>query len=154
MKTYIHIQKMLKPLWVCMVLALVGCSVAPSQNIISENRVSGGLSVLPNWYHESVGYHLDGGQIYPDHPPLAKLLKDADKAFMRDDLATCQTLLERAQRIGTRETSVYVRLSYLYWVQKKNTLAEQMARRALAVLGADTAQKQEVSRLLAAIQAN
>lgn len=133
---------------------LAGCATQPSSTGFTKSTSKSGLSVLPNWYHESVGYHLDGGQIYPDHPPLAKLLKDADKAFMRDDLAACQTLLERAQRIGTRETSVYVRLSYLYWVQKKNKLAEQMARRALAVLGADTAQKQEVSRLLSAIQSN
>ena len=113
-----------------------------------------GLAALPNWYHPNVGYHMPGKQIYPDYPPLAKLLKEADKAFMKDNLASCQTLLERAQRIGTRETSVYVRLSYLYWVQNKTRLAEQMARRALAVLGADAIQKREVGRLLTAIQSN
>lgn len=133
---------------------LAACSTQTRSPDFAQPKPTSGLATLPNWYHESVGYHLDGGQIYPDHPPLAKLLKDADKAFMRDDLAACQILLERAQRIGTRETSVYVRLSYLYWVQNKGRLAEQMARRALAVLGADAVQKREVSRLLSAIQSN
>lgn len=141
---------------ICVLLFQIGCSTQPNyiSSATQKTTSQSGLRALPNWYHESVGYHLPGEQIYPDQPALAKLLMEADKAFMKDDLDACQILLERAQRIGTRETSVYVRLSYLYWVQQKNRQAEQMARRALAVLGADAIQKQEVSRLLTAIQSN
>ncbi len=141
--------------WVVLLSLLLGACSAPSLvPVTSTAKSTAGLELFPNWYHDSVGYQIKGGQRYPDQPALAKLLMDADKAFLQDDLIACQTLLERAQRIGTRETSVYVRLSYLYWVQQKPALAEQMARRALAVLGSDVQQKQAVAALLQAIQAN
>jgi len=140
--------------WVWLVVVIAGCSTSNLAPVAHTPATTAGLELFPNWYHDSVGYQIKGGQRYPDQPALAKLLMDADKAFLRDDLVACQTLLERAQRIGTRETSVYVRLSYLYWVQQKTAQAEQMARRALAVLGTDVQQKQAVGALLQAIQAN
>lgn len=128
---------------------LSGCSLHSTMESLEAGETR---NTLPDWYHDSVDFQVDGGHEYPDQPALAKLLRDADLAFIQNRLNDCLTLLERAQRISTRESAVYVRLSYLYWVQQKQSQAEQMARRALAVLGKDSAQKQEVQRLLAAIQ--
>ena len=134
-----------------MLIIMSGCSHQPFSSLDNaESHASG--NTLPNWYHSTVGFQVEGGQDYPDQPALARLLMDADTAFMNDDLDRCQILLERAQRIATRESGVYVRLSYLYWVQNKPALAEQMSRRALAVLGNHAEQRQEVERLLYAIQ--
>ncbi len=133
-------------------LVLNACAPATFK---SEHALSAtSLSLLPNWYHENVGYQLLGGNNYPSNNALANLLKEADSAFMQADLQRCQIFLERAQRIASRDAGVYVRLSYIYWVLNKTAQAEQMALRALAVMADDEQAKFEVGRLLAAIQSS
>ncbi len=93
-----------------------------------------------------------GDNQYSGSGALVHLLQDADLAFNQMELQKCQIFLERAQRIASRESGVYVRLSYLFWVQGKSPQAEQMARRALAVMQGDGEGKTEIRRLLAANQ--
>ncbi len=131
-------------------LLLNACAPATFKSDISHSESS--LSLLPNWYHEKVGYQLMGGNHYPNNNTLANLLKQADSAFMTLDLQRCQIFLERAQRIASRDAGVYVRLSFLYWVLDKSAQAEQMALRAMAVMSDDAQAKLEVERLLAGIQ--
>jgi len=131
---------------------LVLSACAPATFKSEPSRSESSLSLLPNWYHEKVGYQLMGGNNYPNNNALANLLKQADSAFMQLDLQRCQILLERAQRIASRDAAVYVRFSYLYWVLDKAAQAEQMALRALAVMSDDAQAKLEVERLLAGIQ--
>lgn len=146
-----NIRTVVKYLILATLILLAGCSSRPFESLqsVQEDKTS---NTLPNWYHPEVGFQMMGGADYPSQPALARLLVDADQAFIQNDLDRCQILLERAQRIATRESSVYVRLSYLYWVQNKPLLAEQMSRRALAVLGTDSEHRKEVARLLQAIQ--
>ncbi|MEY8203445.1 MAG: hypothetical protein RPR40_00095 [Bermanella sp.] len=132
-------------------LLLNACAPASFQREVLRSKST--LALLPSWYHEEVGYQLAGGNHYPGNQALANLLRQADGAFMQADLARCQILLERAQRIASRDASVYVRLSYVYWVLHKTAQAEQMALRALALVAADAQAKLEVARLLAAIEA-
>jgi len=133
---------------------LVLSACAPATFKSEPSRSESSLSLLPNWYHEKVGYQLMGGNNYPNNNALANLLKQADSAFMQLDLQRCQILLERAQRIASRDAAVYVRISYLYWVLDKAAQAEQMALRALAVMSDDAQAKLEVRRLLAGIQSS
>jgi len=134
------------------VLLLSACAPATFKNESALSATS--LSLLPNWYHENVGYQLMGGNNYPSNNALANLLKEADSAFMQADLQRCQIFLERAQRIASRDAGVYVRLSYVFWVLNKTAQAEQMALRALAVMADDAQAKLEIERLLAGIQAS
>jgi len=133
------------------VLVLSGCTqlVVKDQFITSDTT----LNTLPSWYHENVGFQLMGDNQYSGGGALIHLLQDADLAFTQMELQKCQIFLERAQRIATRDSGVYVRLSYLFWVQGKPAQAEQMARRALSVMSGDGEGKQEIKRLLSAIQA-
>ncbi len=131
-----------------------GCAPATFKPGVMGNAMvsESTLALLPNWYHEKVGYQLMGENQYPNNGTLAKLLKDTDSAFMSQDLQSCQILLARAQRINSRDAGVYVRLSYVFWVLGQMTQAEQMAVRALAVMSDDVQAKAEVQRLLLAIQ--
>jgi len=131
---------------------LVLSACAPATFKSEPSRSESSLSLLPNWYHEKVGYQLMGGNNYPSNNALANLLKEADAAFMQADLQRCQIFLERAQRIASRDAGVYVRLSYVFWVLNKTAQAEQMALRALAVMADDPQAKLEIERLLAGIQ--
>ena len=133
-------------------LVLNACAPATFKSDIVRSESS--LSLLPNWYHEKVGYQLMGDNNYPIKNDLSNLLKQADSAFMQMDLQRCQIFLERAQRIASRDAGVYVRLSFLYWVLNKTDQAEQMALRALAVMSDDEQAKLEVRRLLAGIQSS
>ncbi len=108
------------------------------------------FDVLPNWYHDQLGLQLLGGNTYEDVPHKI-LLQQADAAFMQENLQACQIYLERAQRIEPRDAGIYVRLSYLYWLQQKPAQAIQTARRALSVVGADDLAKQEIKRLIQGI---
>lgn len=142
----------MKCVWIVFVFAvLAGCSAPQYQS--QEGIVSESMRFLPNWYHHKLGLQLLGENQYSSAPQSA-LLRKADVAFFQDDFQSCQILLERAQRIAPRDASIYVRLSYLYWLQDQNTLAIQTARRALAVVGADTLAKEEVQRLILEIQKN
>jgi len=132
------------------VLVLNACAPATFKSESAKSATS--LSLLPNWYHENVGYQLMGGNDYPSNNALANLLMEADSAFMQADLQRCQIFLERAQRIASRDAGVYVRLSYVFWVLNKTAQAEQMALRALAVMADDPQAKLEIERLLAGIQ--
>lgn len=134
-----------------LLIFLSACSAPQYQpgQALSDNV----FAQLPNWYHDKVGLQLQGENLYPDSPH-AILLQQADRAFMQSDLQACQIFLERAQRIETRDAGIYVRLSYLYWVQKKSTQALQTARRAYSVVGQDDSAKQEILRLIHAIQQN
>ena len=125
---------------------------APASFKPNDMSLDSSLALLPNWYHEKLGYQVMGGNSYPENGTLASLLKYADNAFQHADLQACQILLERAQRIAARDAGVYVRLSYLFWVLDQSAQAEQMARRALAVMGQDSQAKAEVRRLLQGIQ--
>ncbi len=131
-----------------------GCAPATYQpGVMGSAMLSeSSLALLPNWYHEKVGYQLLGENQYPRNGTLAKLLKDADSAFMSQNLQGCQILLARAQRINSADAGVYVRMSYVFWVQDQMAQAEQMALRALAVMTDDAQAKAEVQRLLLAIQ--
>ena len=131
---------------------LGACSQFPQQSPFVLSNHS--LIQLPNWYHDSVGLQLLGGNQYPENRALAKLLNNADQAFMQDNLTASLAYLERAQRIATREPGLYVRLSYLFWVQQKNEQAIQMARRALALMKSTDDARAEVKRLLEAIKQN
>ena len=133
-------------------LVLSACAPATFKSDISRSESS--LSLLPNWYHEKVGYQLMGGNNYPSNNALSNLLKQADSAFMQLDLQRSQIFLERAQRIASRDAGVYVRLSFLFWVLNKTEQAEQMALRALAVMSDDEPAKLEVKRLLAGIHSS
>jgi len=141
---------------VIIVTGVSGCAPATYQpgmmGSAMENEST--LALLPNWYHEKVGYQLMGENQYPSNGTLAKLLKDADAAFMSQDLQACQILLARAQRINSSDAGVYVRLSYVFWVLDQMAQAEQMALRALAVMASDEQAKAEVQRLLVAIQSS
>jgi hypothetical protein len=108
---------------------------------------------LPNWYDDRLGLQLQGNNQYPS-APHGVLLQQADLAFAQNNLQNCQIYLERAQRIATRDASIYVRLSYLYWLQEKPTQALQTARRALSVVGQDELAKKEIQRLIASIKQN
>ncbi|MGK0443815.1 MAG: hypothetical protein ACJA1U_000743 [Bermanella sp.] len=142
-------------LLVVFIALLTACSTAPYQSIDQiEASSSDVLAQLPNWYHQNLGLQLNGGNAYPAQTALASLLKQADLEFIRGNFQACQILLERAQRISTREPSVYVRLSYLFWLENNTRSAEQMARRALALVVRDAQASEEVKRLLLAIQAN
>lgn len=142
-------------LLVVFIALLAACSTAPYQSLDQEQvRTSDVLDTLPSWYHHNLGLQLNGGNEYPEQQALASLLKQADLEFIRGNFQACQILLERAQRISTREPSVYVRLSYLFWLESNTQSAEQMARRALALVVRDPVAAQEVKRLLLAIQAN
>ncbi|EAT10894.1 hypothetical protein HF888_14385 [Bermanella marisrubri] len=111
------------------------------------------LAQLPDWYHQSLGYQVYGGNNYTQQPPaLARLMQEADAAFMRGDYDQCQILLERAQRINSQNASVYIRLSMLAWLQNNAQLAIQMARRALVFVGDDVQARQEVERLIQTIE--
>ncbi len=131
---------------------LSACSQLPiqTQSVLSDNS----LIQLPNWYHDSVGLQLLGENQYPKNRALATLLNNADQAFMQENLTASLAYLERAQRIATREPGLYVRLSYLFWVQQKNEQAIQMARRALALMQSTDTAREEVQRLLVAIKQN
>lgn len=140
-------------LLVLAVLLLSACAKSPyyaQQQVYSSSQ----FNQLPNWYHDELGFQLAGNNAYPEQPALASLLKQADTAFMQLDLDACQIFLERAQRISSRDASVYVRLSYLYWLQKNKPLATQTARRALAVVGNDEQSRIEIQRLIVAINQN
>jgi hypothetical protein len=108
---------------------------------------------LPNWYDDRLGLQLQGNNHYPSGAH-GSLLQQADQAFSQNNLQNCQIYLERAQRIATRDAGIYVRLSYLYWLQEKSSQALQTARRALSVVGQDELAKQEIQRLIEAIQKN
>jgi len=135
-----------------LMLTLAGCA----GQIVKDNSITvdTSLAMLPSWYHENVGFQLMGDNQYSGSGALVHLLQDADLSFNQMELQKCQIFLERAQRIASRESGVYVRLSYLFWVQGKSPQAEQMARRALAVMQGDGEGKTEIRRLLAAIQNN
>lgn len=138
------------------VLSLLGaCSMQPYQSVdqIQASQTSG-FAMLPNWYHPDLGLQLLGDNEYPEQTALASLLQKADRAFLLNELQSCQILLERAQRISTRDPGVYVRLSYLSWLDGNIDKAEQMARRAYALVASDKYANKEVRRLLMAIQAN
>ena len=108
---------------------------------------------LPSWYDDRLGLQLQGNNQYPSGAHGA-LLQQADLEFAQNNLQNCQIYLERAQRIATRDAGIYVRLSYLYWLQEKSAQALQTARRALSVVGQDELAKQEIQRLITAIQKN
>jgi len=135
-----------------LMLTLAGCA----GQIVKDNSITmdTSLAMIPGWYHENVGFQLMGDNQYSGSGALVHLLQDADLAFTQLALQKCQIFLERAQRIASRDSGVYVRLSYLFWVQGKSPQAEQMARRALAVMQGDGEGKKEIKRLLAAIQNN
>lgn len=139
---------------VVLVAFLSACSFQPYQSMDHMQQSSESLALLPNWYHESLGLQLNGGNEYPEQQALATLLQQADLEFIRGNYQASQILLERAQRISTREPSVYVRLSYLFWLGENVDSAEQMARRALALVVRDAPATEEVKRLLYTIQAN
>lgn len=139
---------------VVLVAFLSACSFQPYQSMDHMQQSSESLTLLPNWYHERLGLQLNGGNEYPEQQALATLLQQADLEFIRGNFQACQILLERAQRISTREPSVYVRLSYLFWLNDNIDSAEQMARRALALVVRDEMATEEVKRLLYTIQAN
>ena len=132
-------------------LTLTGCA----GQIVKDNSLTADTSLasLPSWYHQNVGFQMMGDNHYSGSGALVHLLQDADLAFTKMELQKCQIFLERAQRIASRDSGVYVRLSYLFWVQGKPPQAEQMARRALAVMQ-DGEGKKEIKRLLTAIQNN
>jgi len=142
-------------LLVVFIALLAACSSTPYQSV-DQTQADGSvvLAQLPSWYHQNLGLQLNGGNEYPEQQALASLLQQADLEFIRGNYQACQILLERAQRISTREPSVYVRLSYLFWLENNTRSAEQMARRALALVVRDEAATAEVKRLLLAIQAN
>jgi hypothetical protein len=134
---------------------LSACSIQPYQSVDQIEASKGsGFSMLPNWYHPNLGLQLLGDNKYPEQTALASLLQKADRAFLLNELQSCQILLERAQRISTRDPGVYVRLSYLSWLDGNMNKAEQMARRAFALVASDQYANKEVRRLLMAIQAN
>ncbi|MEH6345869.1 MAG: hypothetical protein V7785_12340 [Bermanella sp.] len=135
-----------------LMFALAGCA----EQFVKDNSITtdSSLAIIPSWYHQNVGFQLMGANQYSGSGALVHLLQDADLAFTQLELQKCQIFLERAQRIASRDSSVYVRLSYLFWVQGKPPQAEQMARRALAVMPSDGEGKKEIQRLLAAIQNN
>lgn len=138
----------MKKILIVSVLLLTACTAPqyhPTQILSSDV-----FNVLPNWYDDRLGLQLLGNNIYPDAPHKV-LLQKADIAFMEQDMLASQTYLERAQRIETRDAGVYVRLSYLYWLQQKPAQALQTARRALSVVGADELAKEEIHRLIHAI---
>ena len=137
---------------VFLTFALAGCS----GKFVKENDIAADTSLvsLPSWYHQNVGFQLMGSNHYSGSGALVHLLQDADLAFTQMELQKCQIFLERAQRIASRDSGVYVRLSYLFWVQGKSSQAEQMARRALAVMQGDGEGKKEIKRLLVAIQSH
>jgi hypothetical protein len=136
------------------VALLGGCSMQPYQSVDQIQASSSGFSLLPNWYHPDLGLQLLGDNQYSEQVAFASLLQKADRAFLLNDLQACQILLERAQRISSRDPGVYVRLSYLSWLDDNLNGAEQMARRALALVMSDQAARNEVKRLLNAINAN
>lgn len=144
----------MKLIVIALLVALSACSTHQYQSIDQAQIESHGLAKLPNWYHDKLGLQLHGGNEYPQNGALKTLLQQADLEFVRGDFQACQILLERAQRISTREASVYVRLSYLFWLEDNMQGAEQMARRALALVVGDKMTSEEVKRLLYAIQAN
>ena len=143
-------NKILSVLYISLLLQLSAC--APVAMIQDSSRSESSLSLLPNWYHEKLGYQLLGGNNYPSNNTLASLLKEADREFMNLNLQRSQIFLERAQRIASRDAGVYVRFSYLYWVLDKSDQAEQMALRALAVMTNNGQAKAEVQRLLMSIR--
>jgi hypothetical protein len=143
-------NKFLSALYISLLLQLSAC--APVAMIQDSSRSESSLSLLPNWYHEKVGYQLLGDNNYPSNNTLANLLKEADREFMNLNLQRSQIFLERAQRIASRDAGVYVRFSYLYWVLDKSDQAEQMALRALAVMTNNAQAKAEVQRLLMSIR--
>jgi hypothetical protein len=137
------------------VFTLLGaCSIQPHQSVDQMQASSSGFSQLPNWYHPDLGLQLLGENEYSEKIAFSSLLQKADKAFVMNDLQSSQILLERAQRISTRDPGVYVRLSYLAWLDDNLNAAEQMARRALALVMSDKPARDEVKRLLTAIHAN
>jgi len=135
--------------WLAMVLA--ACSQMPQQSY--EAQVGEHFQYFPNWYHHNVGHQLYGHNEYVSTAQGA-LIRQADTAFFEDNWQACQIFLERAQRIAPRDPAIYVRLSYLYWVQMEKPLAIQTARRALSVVGSDAMAKDEILRLLAVIEQN
>lgn len=141
----------MKVLSILMIVLLTACSAPQYQS--QDGILSDSMRYLPNWYHHNLGLQLLGQNEYSSGPQ-AVLLKQADSAFFQEDLQACQIYLERAQRIAPRDASIYVRLSYLYWLQEKNPQAVQTARRALSVVGDDQMARQEVERLLIEIQKN
>jgi len=133
---------------------LSACSTQQYQSFNESSSSTMALDYLPNWYHDKLGFQLNGANHYPQAGALSTLLQQADLEFIRENFQASQILLERAQRIATREPSVYVRLSYLFWLEDNTQGAEQMARRALALVVSDQKASEEVKRLLYAIQAN
>ena len=139
---------------IVLIVFLSACSTQQYQSQDQQQLESEFLSSLPSWYHDKLGLQLNGYNQYPQNGALSTLLQQADIEFVRGNFQACQILLERAQRISTREPSIYVRLSYLYWLEDNIQGAEQMARRALALVVRDKPATEEVKRLLYAIQAN
>ncbi len=135
---------------VSVLLSVTACAPATFKSDAVTSDMS--LELLPNWYHQKVGFQIIGANHYPENGALAKLLKDADNAFNNQNLQACQIFLERAQRISARSSGVYIRMSFLFWILDESVQAEQMARRALAVMGSDNLAKAEVKRLLQGIQ--
>lgn len=134
---------------VCVLAYLAGCAQTPQQALIEVNQSH--FATFPNWYHPRLGVQLNGENQYTGYGPLDTLLQQADERFWQDDLQSCLILLERAQRIATRNAAVYMRLSYLLWVMDKPAQAEQTARRALSVSLLDDPARKEALFLLNAI---
>lgn len=136
-------------LLICVCVYLAGCAQTPQQALMQVNHSN--FATFPNWYHARLGVQLNGENQYTGYGPLDTLLQQADARFWQDDFQSCLILLERAQRIATRNAAVYMRLSYLLWVLDKPAQAEQTARRALAVSLLDDPARKEALFLLNAI---
>ena len=134
---------------------LAGCANQQSLTFIGDENTGEQITSelfasLPAWQVPGFAVQINGGNQYPQQGALAKLLADADSAFLQRRYADCRSYLERAQRIAPREVSVYVRLSYLALLFSQKSQAQQLALRALALSGSDEQVRGEVNKLLGA----
>lgn len=134
---------------------VAGCANQASLTYIGDENADGQtaselFASLPAWQVPGFAVQINGSNTYPQQGALAKLLADADSAFLQRRYADCRSYLERAQRIAPREVSVYVRLSYLALLFSQKSQAQQLALRALALSGSDEQVRSEVNKLIGA----
>lgn len=137
---------------ILLVILMAGCASQSSLTFIGDETIETQSSLLlaslPAWQVPGFAVQINGGNQYPQTGALAKLLADADSAFLQRRYADCRSYLERAQRIAPRDVSVYVRLSYLSLLLSQKEQARQLALRALALSGSDEQVRSEVNKLI------
>jgi len=84
----------------------------------------------------------------PTHAAVAGLLEQAWRRYENGDNDAAIAIAERAQRLDPRNPEAYLILASSYLAQAENTLAEQLARRGIALSAAGSNVRRRLQQLL------